>query len=254
MSLKEQITQINDVMQQTKDDWVAELPENPDLAIYLHFWRGEDMAIMAQCPVDRDVALQAASIGVMGFSADVVSITFESYTSKLKESPVTGKDWMPKEMQYVSETYPDAAEKGWVSPCLTTTIHDRDGGWALYSLPYVIKEDQITWGEPISMGSSEEGEDDTTGTGVMFDWLQDMMQRPKATDLISENLEQGNPMLKLFTEMLDEEAILFHGDVATMRTMKEKDLVLAVVLRAEAGSKREEMIKDRFGDDEVVEF
>jgi hypothetical protein len=254
MSLKERTKQINEVMQETKDNWVAEQPDSPDLAIYLHFWRGEELVVMVQSPMDRDLALQAASIGAMGFSADVMSITFESYHSNLKESPLTGNDWMPKEMQYVSETYPDAAEKGWVSPCLTTTIHNRDGDFCLYSLPYSLSEDKVIWGEPFAMYNSEEDKDKGQGTGVMFEWLQDAMQRPKATDLISENLEQGNPMLKLVTEMLEEEALLFHGDVATMRTLKDKELVIAVALRATVGSKREELIRERFGDDDFITF
>ena len=249
MSLREQIKQINEVMQRTKDDWVAEAPKNPDLQIYLHFWRGEDMVITVQCPGDRDKALEAAYVGAMGFSADVMSITFESYHSLLKVSPVTGKDWMPQEMQYVSETYPDAADKGWVTPCLTTTIHDRAGGYGLYSLPYSLKENRVIWGEPVILMEGSDGEDGGQGAGYMYDRLQDAMQRPKAADMFTEQLGQGNPMVKLLAALLDDdEATLFHSDVATMRVLKEKGLVHAVVLRAETGSKREELIQDRFGD------
>ncbi len=98
MSLQEKTNQITEVMKRTKEDWVATKPDNTDIAIYLHFWRGDDLVITLQCEVDRDKAMMAGDIGAMGFGADTMAITFESFHSSIGESPLTGQRWRPHEM------------------------------------------------------------------------------------------------------------------------------------------------------------
>jgi hypothetical protein len=242
--------QISELMKQTKEDWVASNPENTDLAIYLHFWRADDLAVMVQCPLDRDTGLNAGIVGAAGFAATTMSITFESYNSTEPVSPNTGKPWEPHEMQYTFEAVPENREKHWVTECLTTTAHERGGDFALTSLPFVIEGNKVIWKEEtltISSGTDGEG-----GGGVMFDYLQDAMARPTLEEAIDEKSE-SDPMLKMVTGLIDDpERRLFHTDMAVYKTLEERKLITAVMFRAEAGSLREELIRERFGDRAII--
>src|SRR5881392_4158957 len=107
MSLEEKLTEIAEVMRGTKESWVATGPENTDLSMFLHFWRGDELVAAAQTPLDRDTGLKAGMLGARGFSATTMAITFESYQAVEPHSPMTGLDWRPGEMQYVFKTQPD---------------------------------------------------------------------------------------------------------------------------------------------------
>lgn len=239
MDLSEKLASINDTMKHTKEDWVATKPDNPDLAIYLHFWRDDFMVAGVQCALDRDAGLEAGSLAAMGFSAQAMTITFESYYSDLPESPITHQPWQHLEMQYVSETYPDAQDKGWVDPCLTTTIHERGGGYGLSSVTYRIAGDTVEWGEEHTVISSEM--EDLQGGGVMFEHLQAAMARPTLQEKIAEDAKQ------LFG-LTDEESRLFHSDMATAMALQERGLAVAVMFSAKEGSQREQWLNERLGE------
>ena len=136
---------ITQLMKETKESWVASEPDNTDLAIYLHFWRGDEMVAMVQTPLDRDTGLEAGMVGATGFAATTMSLTFESYNSTLPESPLTGKRWEPHEMQYTFEAVPQNRIEHWVKECLTTTAHERGGEFGLTSLPYIIEGTKVLW-------------------------------------------------------------------------------------------------------------
>ena len=246
MGLKEKMDQVSEVMRRTKEEWVETGTENTDLAIYLHFFRGDSLVAAVQCPLDRDKGLLAGRMGAMGFNADTMSITFESYHSSLRESPITGNRWMPREMQFVFENYPEAAEQNWVNECLTITMHERGGEFALYSTPYRIKDGKVEWqeGGQYELRSGEEG---SSGGGVMFDYLQDSMTGPTILTKLDEQSEV-EPVVALMSSLItDEEARLYHADVATFQAMGERELATAVVLSAEPGSNREKWLTERFG-------
>jgi hypothetical protein len=251
VSLSEKMDQISELMKQTKESWVASEPENTDLAIYLHFWRDEELVAMVQCPLERDIGLQAGLIGAAGFAASTMSLTFESYTSQLPKSPNTGEAWKPQEMQYTFEAVPENREKKWVLECLTTSAHERGGEFGLASLPYEIENHQVIWGEDqLSVHSTIDGEG---AGGVMFDWLQDAMSRPTIEQVMAENA-QSNKITAAISKLVDDpEVRLFHTDMATYTAMKEKGLITAVMFTAAPGSVREQMIRDRLGEEAVTE-
>lgn len=244
MDLTEKLAHITELMVKTKEDWVATKPENTDLAIYLHFWRGDDIVAAVICRLDRDTGLQAGAIGAGGFNADTMSLTFEGYHSEQKENPLTGKDWKPREMQYVAETVPEAKDRGWVNECMTTSIHDRSGNFGFHSKPFQVKGDEVLWhdDQDTLMTKADGG-----GDGVMFDYLQGVMSGPKMRDIITERAGKDTFLNALMTN-LDEEAQLFHTDAATVKALQEKDLAIGVVLSAEPGSEREQWIHERFGE------
>lgn len=257
--LQEKLTEITQRMKVMKESWVAEIEDggNTDLAIYVHFWRGEELIAAAQCPLDRDTALNAAHIGAMGFSADTVSITFESWHSTHKQSPITGENWRPREMQFVGETNPEAVAKRWVNECLTTSIHDREGNYGISSEPFQIEGEggdrKVVWLEAdAQMRISSENENER-GDGFMFNVLQKIMSEKKMTELMAEQVQQ-NPLFEVLDAVIsDPELRYYHTDSATVQAMAEREVALAVVLNAEKGSERYRLIKERFGE-AMVQF
>lgn len=247
MSLKDKMDQITDLMKNTKESWVATRPENPDLAIYLHFWRGDDLAVMLQTPLDRDTALEVGHVGAAGFAATAMSITFESYHSTERISPNTGEPWKPHEMQYTVEAVPENKEKHWVLECLSTSAHERGGEYCFSSLPYWIEDFQVRWGEEqaIYSTSNTEGE---SAQGYMFDYLQNAMSQPTLEEVMAEKAKT-EPVYEMMSGLVPEpERRLFHTDMATFHSLEERKLVTTGMFAAEPGSLREELIKERFGD------
>jgi len=247
LDLREKTDQITEVMKKTKEDWVATKPDNVDIAIYLHFWRGDDLVITLQCEVDRDKAIQAGEIGAMGFAADSMAITFESYHSNTRTSPLSGKDWRPQEMQFVFETEPRNAVEHWVDECITTTAHERGGAYILSSNGYRIVGDKVEWTEQqMTISSSdEEGE----ASGAMFDYLQRAMAQSTIEERIAEDTDR-NPITAMLSELVtDPEYRLFHTDMATLTALNERKLIQSALVGAGEGTARAELLTERLGND-----
>jgi hypothetical protein len=249
VKLKEKMAQITDLMKFTKQDWVASKPDNTDMAMYLHFWRDDELVVAVQTPLDRDIGLAAGQVGAAGFAATTMSITFESYHSELGESPNTGRPWEPHEMQYTFEAVPENREKHWVRECLTTTAHERGGGFILQSMPYVIEDWEVIWSEPLIVDSEVVGE---AGGGVMYDYLQQSMAAPTIAEAIATK-GKNDPMMKLISDLIDDpEQRLFHIDMATYKIMRGRNLVTSVIFFAKKGTNRALLIKDRMVGDRVL--
>jgi hypothetical protein len=239
---------ISELMKETKERWVASKPENNDLAIYLHFWRGDDLVVMVQCPLDPDQALVAGLIGAQGFEATTLSMTFESYAASSKVSPFTGEPWQHLEKQYVFETDPHG-DHG-VSECLLTSAHDRGGEFAMSLSLYRMEDHQVIWGEEKRvLSNTPEAED---AAGAMFGFLQDAMSNPTLGEVLIEK-GQTSPMIKLVNDLVDDpEARSFHLDMATYKGMQERKLFQAIMFMAEKGSNRAQFIEERLGPDAVM--
>lgn len=249
MDLKERTLEIADGVKRLKTEWVDSNPENTDLAIYLHFYRGDEMVALVQCPLDRDNALTAARLGAIGFNASTMAIAFESFHSTLGTSPVSGKPWRPREMQYVFETDPMASEKGWVHSCITISVHERGGAWVITTLPYRLKrkppkkKKELTWlvDEELQLDSGEFG----AGEGVMHEAMQNVMTMPTA---IESMLEKMPELVDMIEGILSEEQQLFRADMATHRTLLEHELATAVILYAAPGTERQKWLEERMGE------
>jgi hypothetical protein len=247
LDLREKTQIITEVMKQTKENWVATKPENTDIAIYLHFWRGDDLVVTLQCEVDRDTAMAAGDIGAMGFGADTMAITFESFHSSEGKSPLTGKQWRPHEMQFVFEAEPRNAVEHWVDECITTTIHERGGAFVLSSAGYRINGNKVIWTDQQMHVSSDT--DDGQAAGVMFEYLQHAMANPTIEEKIAEDAKT-NPLSAMMGKLVeDPEHRLFHTDMATLTALNERKLIQSALVGAEPGSVREELLKERLGND-----
>jgi hypothetical protein len=245
MSMEEKLSELVETMMKVKEGWVATEPENLDLHIYLHFWRGEEMVATVVVPCDRNIGLKFAALGARGFNADTVAMTFESYHSNLAICPMTGKPWQSMEMQYVFQTDPLASEKGWVDECLTTDIHDRDGHSALSSRPFQIKEYQVIWGEEAVVFS--DSEDGYKAAGYMQEYMQWAMAQPKLIDEIKDHPSALGMVMGLVE---DEELRYFHMDCAMLTHLDGQEEVTVTMLSALPGTKRNELLSERFGTDQ----
>jgi len=252
MDLKEKTQQIVEVMRSTKQDWVASDPENTDIAIYLHFWRGDDLVVTVQCPIDRDTGLQAARMGAAGFGATTMSMTFESFHSSLGESPVTGKRWMPHEMQYTFETHPENKEKGRVTECISTLAHERGGDFVMSSQGYAIEDGKVVWKE-FQDFYHDSADADGHPSGVMFEFLQSAMAGPTIEDRLREESEGNRMFARLNRAVTDPEVRQYHTDMATINAMEEHHISSAVVVMARKGTLRHQLLTERLGEGNVGE-
>lgn len=245
-TLSEKVIEIDTVMSRMKTDWVASEPDSTDLLIYLHLYRGDQIVSAIQCPLDRDTALNAARIATFGMAADTLVTTFESWHSTHVKCPVTNEPWKQGEMAFVGQTYPMARELGWVDECLTTNGYDRDGNYAIVSRPYLIKDNEVTFGEA-EIHSTDDN--DFKGDGYMHDVFVDMMGEPTILDAMAEQVERSPAMAIVDSLVIEPQARSFHIDVAALRAIAEKDLLVSAVLIAgEDETIRQEMITERFGE------
>src|SRR5204862_6338694 len=187
---------------------------------------------------DRDTGLKAGMLGARGFSATTMAITFESYQAVEPHSPMTGLDWRPGEMQYVFKTQPGQTS---VLECMTTSMHERGGGFGLCSQPFQIKEGQVVWSEAMVHLPSD-GEAD----GAMFSYLQQAMS---VSTVIEEMAADKRQLAKLLLDAVDDpEVRLFHADMATCQVLLKDEVATSVALLADPGTEREQWIAERMDD------
>lgn len=260
MDLIEKTQGVVELMKETKEKWVAQCAERgeigpgedpgsdtTDLAIYEHYYRGDDLVAMVQCPLDREKALKAALLACSAFNADTMTVTFESYSTDLRESPITGERWAPKEMQFVAQTVPDAVDKGWVHECLTTSAHERGGTYMLVSQGYRIEDGQMTWLDPKIMDPEHESK--AAAEGYMFENLQRAMTIPPMEELIAERAKEDPTAALLGGVFADQpERRQFHIDMATAQALETNGLAVGVMLMANEGSPRAEWLEERMGE------
>lgn len=244
-ALVERVTEISDLMKTVKTDWVAEQHENTDILIFVHLFRGDTMVAALQCPLDRDVALNACHLAAVGMAPDLLVVTFESWHSNREKSPITGEDWVPGEMAYVGQTYPEAKKEHWVNECLTTHGFDRFSEYALISTPYLIEGTEVTFEEAEVYDSHDA---DFKGAGYMHDVLAQVMQMPTVFDQIAEDEGPQATVIGILSDLMSETARWFHLDCAALKAMADKKLIVSAVLIAQDDPERQEMIANRFGD------
>jgi hypothetical protein len=236
MDLRELLDANDEEMRHLKEEWVASKPENVELSIYIHFWRGDLQVASVQTPLDGDVAVRVAFTSAAGFNAEVMALTFESWVTELKESPLTGKAWRPGEMNFIARTDPQAAEKGWVSEQMATSIHDRAGNFLLSKQRFTVKDGTVIWGERTVTDMSVEEKDHP---------LQEAMTQQTMLERIIEMADEDVVTGVALNAITDTETRLFHCDMATLFALEEKGLATAVMLFAEEGTPRQQMIAER---------
>jgi len=245
--LSDRTKQVAEAMKEMKKEWVASEPEQTDLAMLVHLFRGTEPIAALQCRLDRDITLQACHLAVAGMAADQVVIGFESWTTSHMTNPATGKEWEHGQMSELGSD-PEAVAKGWVKECLSVTGYDRKKNSTIVSIGYQITGTEVVFDEPVVMLSDDEEESwANAGGGYMQDAMLHAMSLPS---VLEQAQTMEGPKFELMRDLmgtLGPEAVFFHIDCATLRTLGERELILGAVLLAEVGSERERMIEERFG-------
>lgn len=241
MTLEEKLEMIASSMRDAKVAMVENSPSDPDLLIHVHFFRGDFIPMIAQCQGDRDKGLETVWVGATGFSATEVAITCEAYHSTTPVSPITGEAWEHHELQFVAETMPDS---GTVWECLTTLIVDRTTRVLTNMSCYRIVDGAVEWTQEELLGDTETDKQ----SGAMVDTLREAMRRPKLLDVLPL---KNDPVAQMMLGQLSEVAAEFHSDMATWRTLVDKDLVVSAMLGAEPGTERYDMLKNALGNPDL---
>jgi hypothetical protein len=185
-------------------------------------------------------------LAAVGMGADVLVTTFESWHSRHPKSPVTGKDWEPGEMGFVGQTMPEAREQGWVNECLTTSGYDRHENYALVSRPYLIEDNEVSYGELEVMDSDDP---DFSGGGLMHEVFVEIMKIETIRDKIASD-DQDLAAVKAVADLIpDEETRYFHMDCASLKALAEQELIVSAILMAEDNTTRQTLIEERFGEE-----
>jgi hypothetical protein len=153
-----------------------------DIHPYVGIYRAdEQVAVVTLQHHQRDEILTTARVCAVGFDADVLGITFETYIADHKNTdginPVTGRRWGPNEMQDVAINH-GGVEKGWVSEALTISVANRAGDIGMISLPFRYSGKYLVFGE--STGDLISTDRENAVSGLMPDALRQAMLRPSS--------------------------------------------------------------------------
>lgn len=110
------------------------------------FRDGREIAVIATFN-SPDFFMKVFHVARVGFSAQRMSLSMESWSSKLKENPLSGEEWEQGEMAYVAEYYPEARENGWVTDALNVFTFDENGDYESSLIHFSMEGPLITWGE-----------------------------------------------------------------------------------------------------------
>jgi hypothetical protein len=120
--------------------------EGGAFAPVINAYRGRHCICMA-IPGDGDgqrIASTARTMAV-GFEADAVAISTDSYVSDHQQNPMTGQPWNYGAMELLADQH-DGIARGWVKEALMIAVYRHDGHAVMCELPYVRQPDGvITW-------------------------------------------------------------------------------------------------------------
>lgn len=219
-----------------------------DISTCIQAWRGDQIAAIIWSPPDRDRMLGLAHIAAIGFGADVLAVTMETYQALgdgqggKPINPTTGEQWGPGEMQQAAEEH-DAVARGWITEALMTQVLNRAGDTSMVCQPYRITGRVVEWDDfPLP------GEGDPRAEGIVPDALARAMSA-ESIDVIAHRMF-GHAA----TAGLSPERARAHQDVAVVKVIGEQypDGDVLVLLTAEPGTVRQQVLRDRLPSSNVV--
>jgi hypothetical protein len=107
-------------------------------------YRGEEHIATFMVPVSRDSLLQAAQAAAIGFNADILCLTFETWMSgpdfpdPRDKHPITGERVGSGDLQDLVENH-HGLERGWVVDAIALVGVNRAGDTEMVSLAYRMK-------------------------------------------------------------------------------------------------------------------
>lgn len=217
-------------------------PDRTDIMTVVACYRGGNRVGAVFTPPDRDRMLRIAWLAAAGFSADLLTVTMESWTGTT--NPLTGKDWGPGEMSDAVANH-DGLAKGWITECLMTQVCNRAGDAMARNQPYILHGRVVEWLDVAQIDSNDE---DMSLTGIVPEALVAAMNQPAVDHWMSRD--------RLATALVDSlglERSRAHMDVATVTALADREgNDVLVALEAKPGTVREQVIRERFPRSRVI--
>lgn len=218
-----------------------------ELAPVLLAIRGrEQIAQIHPCDGGAEYLLHCAALAIRGFCPDVLACAFEAWASPLPINPRTGQPWAGGELAEAAEA--GGVAKGWVADALTIGVFNRAGDQLSVSLGYRLDEQRrLHWRAPEHLGGPDQSAVAAGELGVMHAVITRLMQEEDALQTLAAH-QLGTAR----TWGMDQETMMAHIDIATAKTfigqipLAEAAPRAVVALRADPGSRREELIRAAF--------
>ncbi len=218
-----------------------------DIRYLVHGWRGAELVVTV-FPSGQSftVALAAAQVAAVGFGCDAVAVTTETFSAGVAVSPLTGKPWVPGEMQRVAEEH-GGLDTGAVVEALVTLVVNRAGDVAGLSAPYRIERSVNALGVvSYSVEWLPESMDDGHGDywdGGLVKMLARFMNEPPVDALFART------GLSVGDFGLTPDQVRTHMDCAVVKRLLDSGFEGAVVLLANGDDpERGEIIERSLGD------
>jgi len=224
-------------------------PGRTDIMTIIESFRGDEPVGVLFTHPDRDEMLKLASIAARGFSADLLAITMETYSThgsaEIQDNPDTGKRWAPGEMgKFFQKHGPD---NGLVSEALFFCAYNRAGDERAVSLPYRIEGRRVIW-QDIDPAWDEDG---GQGAGVVPNAMRQIMAAPTVQQRFAS---EHSGLAGVLGGHLTPEGLTASADVATIlaiRSLASNDC--AIMTFAPPGSERAQVLRERLDRSSVVD-
>jgi hypothetical protein len=205
----------------------------------IEVFRGHSPVSLILMPPNRDEQLAVARVAASAFSADVLSMSFETWTTHLRCNPITNRRWGRDEMQHVVVNH-DGRAKGWVADLLLVCVVNRAGDIAEAGLPYRAEAGAVHWDE--ARAAKMRGRAAFTGSvpaalvKIMNEASMDvtMHRFMQATGLSNRDFGVDDDRVR---DHMDCVAVKFIAQLAS-----KMGTHVGVTLTAEPGSERQEII------------
>lgn len=213
-----------------------------DLLTKIDAFRGNELVASAFAPPNRDKMLHLCSIMSRGLGADVMTMTYETWSTKhAAKHPLTGEQWKAGDLQDLAENH-DGLAKGYVHECLMTSGVNRAGDHDAISRQYVIEKRKVNWLSGLDLDSHLGGE----MSGLVPDMLTKIMAEPPADVTllqqfpgIAENLI-SNPNWR------------DHADIATVKAIMTLIEDCAITIGSEPDTERARLIREYLPEGEII--
>lgn len=208
-----------------------------DLPVSLFAYRGQDLVAMVW-PTDgtRDKTLAAVRTVAVGFGADVLAMTMDTWQGTGRTNPLTGKSWGAGDLQDLVENH-DGYGRGWVTDAVSVLVYNRAGDRSATMLPYRIASRNVVWLDDRHLDT-----EDGYG-GLVHEVLSAAMSGPTLDVLVARTGLTGADF------GLDAEETLAHQDCAAAKLLLNR---CAVALAAEPNTVRAKIIRRSLPDGKVI--
>lgn len=235
------------VLTKTKEEMVADTSvEDTDLLGYIHVFRWNeehtDLEPVASVITERDVNkfYKAAHASLFSFSADVLTMSMEAYSSKSEINPDTGMMWESGDLAYLFSTDKEKFRE-YGSEAVITSAFDREGHSVQAFQSYWIEDDDtITWEETKKVDA-----DEATDLDHLHKLFIGFMKEKSLKQTLTDDREK-NPMAKMAYEALPKEVADVQTDMAAFRQIMDHELAIAVALSALPNTPRWEALDKHF--------